>query len=146
MYRNHHQRWVLEHICGCYGHCEAVAGGRHHQYSCRDYYGGCKALRHHLIHTADDEPGANHSYGHGQLGGHIRGNGYVFQRLCGSSASATYTPPVGTTICDGLRTESQATWGQMSNGSTNPAAYMTAYFGWLYTSPDYLTIEGSGSK
>ncbi|MBK6776281.1 MAG: T9SS type A sorting domain-containing protein [Flavobacteriales bacterium] len=64
---------------------------------------------------------------------------------CGSSATATYTPPVGTTICDGLRTESQATWGATSNGSTNPAAYMTAYFGWLYTSPDYLTI-GCGSN
>ena len=63
---------------------------------------------------------------------------------CGDVATVTYAPPQAT-LCDGLRTESQTTWGSAPLNASDPATYMTNYFSWLFTSPDYLKI-GCGTR
>lgn len=62
---------------------------------------------------------------------------------CAKSASVSITP-TGGGACAGLRTESQATWGAVSNG-TDAAAYLAAYFDWVFPAPDNIVI-GSGTR
>ncbi|MFZ1688026.1 MAG: T9SS type A sorting domain-containing protein, partial [Flavobacteriales bacterium] len=62
---------------------------------------------------------------------------------CSKSASVSITP-TSNDACAGLRTESQATWGAVSNGP-DPAAYLAAYFDWVFPAPDHIVI-GSGTR
>ena len=64
---------------------------------------------------------------------------------CTKTAAVSITPTANNTACNGLRTESQTTWGAVSGGSSDPAAYMSLYFSWLFVAPDDLTI-GCGTK
>ncbi|MEO8066858.1 MAG: T9SS type A sorting domain-containing protein [Flavobacteriales bacterium] len=62
---------------------------------------------------------------------------------CSKNASVSISP-IGGGACTGLRTESQATWGAVSNG-TDPAAYLAAYYDWVFAAPDNIVI-GSGTR
>lgn len=63
---------------------------------------------------------------------------------CGDVATVVYSPPQAS-MCDGLRTESQTTWGAVPQSPNDAATYMTNYFSWLFTAPDYLKI-GCGTR
>ncbi|MFZ1688971.1 MAG: hypothetical protein WAU70_16235 [Flavobacteriales bacterium] len=65
---------------------------------------------------------------------------------CAKSASVSITPIGGSNAaCDGLRTESQTSWGSTNVIGNTPAGYMNTYFSWLFGAPDELTI-GCGSR